>query len=225
MDDEVDGGPFAGLVAAWHEAFVLAWDSWCAGSLGIGAVVADSEGLILSRGRNRVLEEPSTGRLAGSLLGHAEMDAFAGLGLRGADGLTLYTTVEPCLMCSATSISMRTGHIAYAAADPVFDGLGQVLATHPYMENRLPTRQALGRPLLAGFATLLPLANRAWSRPGSPPRREWVLEHQDLWDAATRLVEDGTLWGLQVKKAGVDEAIEVVAPLLESIRPASSDRG
>lgn len=209
--------PFLGVVPAWHEAFGLAWESWSAGSLGIGAVLADATGRIVARGRNRVLEEAGTGRLAGSLLAHAEMDAFADLGLRTADGLTLYTTVEPCLMCSATAIAMRTGHVAFAASDPVFEGLGQVLAEHPYVEDRLPARLQLDRPELVRFAALLPLANRAWSRPGSPPRREWVLAHQSLWDMAVRLVEDGTLWGLQVKSASLDEALVVLGPLLDAI--------
>lgn len=82
-------------------AFEQAWISWQAGSLGIGAVLADADDRVVTTGRNRVLESACDAPLAGSLLGHAEMTAFAELGLRTARGLTLYTTVEPCLMCTS----------------------------------------------------------------------------------------------------------------------------
>ena len=120
----------------------------------------------MSRGRNRVLEEPSSGRLAGTLLAHAEMDAFAALDLRTAEGMTLLTTVQPCLMCTATAVAVRTARVCFAASDPVFDGLDATLATHAYSHERVPTTDQLGDPLLVAFAALLPLANRVWSRPG-----------------------------------------------------------
>jgi hypothetical protein len=145
------------------------------------------------------------------------MDAFAALGLRTAEKLTLYTTVEPCLMCTATSIAVRTERIAYAAADPVSSGLGEVLATHPYVSERLPARERLDDDRLAAFAALLPLANRVWSRSGHPPRNEWIRNHHALWTTATALIRDGTLPSLQQAGATVDEAIEAVAPALSEI--------
>jgi Cytidine and deoxycytidylate deaminase zinc-binding region len=97
----------------WRCAFELAWESWTSGSLGIGAVLVTGGGDVVARGRNRVLETGSPAPLSGSLLGHAEMTAFVELGVRTARGMVLYTTVEPCLMCSA--LAGVAGHAARGA--------------------------------------------------------------------------------------------------------------
>ena len=143
------------------------------------------------------------------------MDAFAALGLRTAAGLTLSTSVEPCLMCSATAIAMRAGRIVYAAPDPVFEGLPDILANHSYAADRSPQRAALDQPLLAAVARILPLANRVWSRAGQPPRREWLDAHQNSWTAATELVQSGTLSGLVDQRADVDAVISAMAKIIE----------
>src|SRR3954466_13784749 len=83
-----------------HRAFELAWESFCAGSLGIGAVVTRGSEL-LTTGRNRLAEnDPGDDVLAGTSLAHAEMNALAKLRW-GADpdGLQLWTTLQPCLQC------------------------------------------------------------------------------------------------------------------------------
>jgi tRNA(adenine34) deaminase len=205
---------FSQLAPGWRDAFDLAWESWCAGSLGIGAVLLDGEGDVVSRGRNRVLEEPTSGRLAGTLLAHAEMDAFTGLGLGTAEGMTLLTTVQPCLMCSATAIAVRTTRVCFAAADPVFEGLEAALATHAYSNERLPASDQLRDPVLVSFAALLPLANRVWSRPGQAPRREWLATHEAIWRCAQRLVGEGTLGDFQQAGASVVDIIDAVTPVL-----------
>jgi tRNA(Arg) A34 adenosine deaminase TadA len=205
---------FSRIHPAWRSAFDLAWESWCAGSLGIGAVLLDDHGDMVVGGRNRVLEERASGRLAGSLLAHAEMDAFAALGLKTAAGMTLLTTVQPCLMCTATTIAMRTARVCFAASDPVFEGLDETLASHAYISERLPTSDQLGDPVLVAFAVFLPLANRVWSRPGQEPRREWLVAHHAIWNCAQRLVDDGTLTALQRSGASVVEAVDAVSSAL-----------
>jgi tRNA(adenine34) deaminase len=196
-------------------AFEQAWLSWQAGSLGIGAVLAADDGSVVATGRNRVLESGSDAPLAGSLIGHAEMTAFVALGLRTGRGLTLYTTVEPCLMCTSTSIAMRVSRVRYAAADPVFEGLEDLLSAHRYTDGRMPARAQIDNQELAAFAALLPLANRVWSRPGAPPRAEWIDAHRLLWDAAAAAVP--ILTGMQLRDATVEEVIRELAPLLAPV--------
>jgi tRNA(adenine34) deaminase len=210
MDDD----PFSRLAPSWRAAFELAWESWRAGSLGIGAVLVDSGDAVVARGRNRVLEEPGSGRIAGTLLAHAEMDAFTGLGLRTAAGLTLYTTVEPCLMCASTSVALRLDRVRFATADPVFDGVGDALAAHPYCAGRVPEPQALDDPVLAAVARVLPHAARVWSKPGRPPHPEWVTAHAADWAAAVEAVGSGLLPGLAASAAPVDEVVARLRPLL-----------
>ena len=215
MASGVHDGELLGRVEpAWRDAFAMAWESWTAGSLGIGAVLVDHAGVVVARGRNRVLEAPRSGTIAGALVAHAEMDAFAALGVRTADGLTLYTTVEPCLMCSATAIAMRTPRVRFGTADPVFEGLDVALAAHPYCSGRMPTREPLGVPELAAVAQVLPLAARVWSRPGDEPRAEWLGERAATWQAAKRLVTAGTMTSLVDRGVGVEEMLAAVVPVL-----------
>jgi tRNA(adenine34) deaminase len=201
---------------AWRPAFEMAWQSWVKGSLGIGCVLVDADGTVVASGRNRVLEAWGSGPISGTLLAHAEMDAFAALGLRTAHGLTLYTTVEPCLMCAATSIAIQLDRVCYAAADPVFEGLETVLGAHAYCEGRMPARKRLDEPVLAALGGVLPLANRVWSRPGVAPRAEWLRSHGAIWHAAVELVESGTLTKLAERSCTVDELVEAAAPVLSS---------
>ncbi len=85
-----------------------------AGNLPIGAVIVlDDE--IIAEGQNR-LWYPVTnpGR-------HAEIDALAGvdpsLWVRAKE-MTLYTTLEPCMMCLSTILLHHIGRVVYGADDP-----------------------------------------------------------------------------------------------------------
>ena len=108
----------------WRAALEEAWESWCAGSAGVGAVVVNRDGVIIARGRNR-RHEPrvAEGILAGTPIAHAEMCAIAALPPGSRDGLTLYTTFEPCLMCAGAIMISHIPRVRYAAADPIFDGM------------------------------------------------------------------------------------------------------
>lgn len=65
------------------------------GGIPIGAVLVH-EGRIVARGHNRRVQQ-------GSAIRHGEMDALEALGRRPGSfyrGVTLYTTLSPCAMCS-----------------------------------------------------------------------------------------------------------------------------
>jgi hypothetical protein len=49
--------PFTGLDPAWRASFELAWEAFRAGSIPVGAVVADEAGNVIARGRNRIFED------------------------------------------------------------------------------------------------------------------------------------------------------------------------
>ena len=100
-------------------------------------------------------------------MAHAEMNAFASLDRFDARGLHLYTTLQPCLMCAATSIFLNVEHVSFGAADEYFTDLDDLWAHHPYTAERAcPSTQGLsGR--LSAFCRLLPLTfTYAW-RPDS----------------------------------------------------------
>jgi tRNA(Arg) A34 adenosine deaminase TadA len=117
------------LAEPWRAALYLAWEAYLAGTIPVGSVVADAEGRVVARGRNRIFEPPGH-RLSGSRLAHAEVDALAQLPVteRYRDHV-LYSTLEPCLLCTAATLLATVGRIEYAASDPFGGGCSGAIDT------------------------------------------------------------------------------------------------
>jgi tRNA(adenine34) deaminase len=126
------------LSPPWRAAFEQAWESLTVGSPPIGAVVADYDGRVISRGRSRK-GEPSDGGgyLAGSYLAHAEMNALIALDERHRPEHTLYTTLEPCFLCAAATTMSHVGAVRFAGSDPVWRFLQDLPAEHPELAARV----------------------------------------------------------------------------------------
>ena len=82
----------------------------------VGAVVVDlANGVLLGRGRNRVIEDcdPSA---------HAEIVALRAAGAARGNyrlpGATLYVTVEPCTMCAGALVHARIERLVFGAPEP-----------------------------------------------------------------------------------------------------------
>jgi cytosine deaminase len=76
-------------------AYQQAVKSYEEGGLPVGAVMAEN-GAIIAAGHNRRVQERDP-------IAHAEMDCFRRAGRRARyDGVTLYTTLSPCMMCAGT---------------------------------------------------------------------------------------------------------------------------
>lgn len=202
---------WSGLSEPWRVSLEEAWASWSAGSAGIGAVVVDSEGAIVSRGRNRSLESPSEpGVLAGTLVAHAEMNALAGVPLGRTPGLTLYTTLEPCLMCAATMVMLKVGRVRYAASDPMFHGVRDALSAHPFCEGRIPVHDGPFPGPIGVFARILPLTTAVFW--GTDALETYRRQTPSVVELAETIVADGGLADLA--QAGAS-AVEAVASLWE----------
>ena len=114
------------LIVQWKRSFELAWESYRRGTIPIGAIVSDSNGVILSEGRNRIFDEKSENPLAGTFMAHAEMTAMIQLKSKEHPNIrtyTLYTTLEPCPMCFGAIIMMNIRHIKYTARDALAGAL------------------------------------------------------------------------------------------------------
>src|SRR5262249_41268839 len=89
----------------------LAWESCAAGTVGGGAVVTDADGALVAEGRNRIFDRPGgTSALQQTRIAHAEMNALAGV--RSSVRLetcTLWTSLQPCLMCASASVLAGVG--------------------------------------------------------------------------------------------------------------------
>src|SRR5579862_4538531 len=101
------------------QALELAREAEGAGEVPVGAVVV-LDGAVIGRGRNSpiALSDPTA---------HAEM-----LALREAasvvrnyrlEGATLYSTLEPCVMCAGALVAARVARLVFGARDLRFGGV------------------------------------------------------------------------------------------------------
>lgn len=205
----MDGDVFGSLGRPWQQAFDEAWQSFRSGSFGIGAVLIDpTDGAIVATGRNRVAQREGQARtLSGNMIAHAEMNAFAGLDRFNAEGLHLFTTLEPCLMCSATAMQLKVAHVHFAAIDEFYDGLGDLWAKHPVTADRQPGSTGPLPDRLARFARLLPMAFTLRHFPGSSAEVAARRVHPDLAVIVDGLDGDAALRRI-IEAGTVTEAIE-----------------
>jgi tRNA(adenine34) deaminase len=125
----------------WRECFGLAWESFRAGGVAVGAVLVDPSRTVVARGRNRLADAGAPrGQLAGSHLAHAELNALATLPPGDYPGHTLYTTLEPCLLCTAALRYSHVGTVVYAGEDPLCAGIDRIPTLSPELAHRFTTR-------------------------------------------------------------------------------------
>ncbi len=141
------------------------WEAYLAGTIPVGAVVADDRGAIVSRGRNRIFTPPADGQLGGTRLAHAEINALLSLSSqRRYPELTLYTALEPCHLCLSATTSARVGAVRYAAADPYAGAVGKLVASQDMLIHPLriegPLEGAAGL-----FPEMLHLRHMLWRVP------------------------------------------------------------
>ncbi len=132
---------FNELDAAWQLALAQAWRAHVLGNIGVGAVLTDRTGFIVGKGRNRVVDTSAPpGRLHGNYLAHAEMDVLAQLPAGDYEHHTLWTTLEPCLLCLSAIVTSHVGAVRFAAPDPLWDGLEELRGINAQVDKRWPRR-------------------------------------------------------------------------------------
>ena len=106
------------------EALALAREAAQHGDVPVGCVIADAEGRVIGRGRNRREER-------GDATAHAEVEAIraacAALGDWRLEGCTLYVTLEPCPMCTGAIINSRIPTVVFGAREENFGSCGSVI--------------------------------------------------------------------------------------------------
>jgi len=198
------------LSLPWQVAFEEAWASFRAGSFGVGAVLTESPdhpdavdgvGPIVTAGRNRVAQTQRAPRtLSGNMTAHAEMNAFAELDTFNAEGLHLYTTLEPCLMCAATAMQLKVAHVHFAAVDEFYAGMDELWGKHSLTAARQPAATGPFDGPLAAFARLLAMVFTLEQRPGQAAGPLARSTHPEIAALIDRLPDDSA-W-LEIRKSG-----------------------
>ncbi|HVX45418.1 MAG TPA: nucleoside deaminase [Mycobacteriales bacterium] len=115
------------LDPAWVRPLELAWESLRYGSFPVGAVVLDPAGTVVAEGRNRRAEEVAPAReLAGTGLAHAEIYALAQLPYGFYPDHVVWSSLEPCLLCTSALRMLHIGQVRYAAADRYWTGVAEL---------------------------------------------------------------------------------------------------
>jgi len=133
-----------------REAYNQAKASFDEGGLPIGAAMAEN-GAVIASGHNRRVQD-------GDPIAHGEMDCFRRAGRRARyDGVTLYTTLSPCMMCSGTILQFGVRRVV-VGEDKNFPGNIDFLRSHGV------------EVLLVNDAACIELMGR------------FIREHPELWD-------------------------------------------
>ena len=149
-------------------ALQLAREARVLGSSPVGAVLVGTAGKVIAEGQNRSGEKFGPERVGGMGLAHAEMDAFFRAGrLKDPETLTLYTSLEPCLMCGGGSALLRIGRIVWAT-DDAWGGSGRLIAwdRHPAMKDTRMTPTPFADLEREGAELFAPEAKKAFPDEG-----------------------------------------------------------
>jgi tRNA(Arg) A34 adenosine deaminase TadA len=111
---------WAELSPPWRNAVELAWDAYGSGTTPVGAILVDGADREVSRGVNaRYAAGGDASPLAGSHLAHAELLALSRLSSEHSyPDHTLYSTLEPCLLCVGAAVMSTVGCVRWAGVDP-----------------------------------------------------------------------------------------------------------
>ena len=151
---------FEGVDPAWRLCFVLAWEAFQAGSIPVGAALVDANGEVVRFGRNRSNDKAGpAGHVVGSYIAHAEINALATLPPGEYTDHALYTTVEPCFLCTAALRHSHVGVVRFAASDPMWTGIEGLPDLNDQMARRWTRREGPLGGQLQTWAALLPLVS------------------------------------------------------------------
>ena len=131
-------------------ALALAKEAAQAGEVPVGCVIADGEGRVIGRGRNRREE-------SGDATAHAEVEAIrqacAALGNWRLEKCSIYVTLEPCPMCTGAIINSRIPTVVFGAREALSGSCGSVIDL--FSENYGHRPAVFGGVLAENCAALL----------------------------------------------------------------------
>ena len=166
-----------------QETLRLARVSVAKGSAPVGAIMVNAQGEVIGRGRNRTQEpfDEIQQHPGNASLAHAEMDLYYQLArLDAPETLTLYTSLEPCLMCGGASALLWVGRIVWAT-DDAWGGSGRLIRwdEHPALGHTVVTPHPFADLEQEGARLFAPEARRAF------PQEGWIL-WQERYPEATQ---------------------------------------
>ncbi len=117
-------------------AIHIARDAVKIGEVPVGAIIVDDKDRILATASNRTITDTDP-------TAHAEILALRTAALRVGNyrltGTTIYTTIEPCVMCAGALVNARVARLVYGAQDERFGAVEThfQLCTSPDLNHQI----------------------------------------------------------------------------------------
>jgi len=206
---------YSELEHPWNRIFDLSWQSVCAGSKAIAAVILSENGEIISEGRNQISEY----NIPNPRLLHAEVEALRGLNLgkyRNLKEYTLYTGLEPCPMCVGTLAMSGICKIVIATRDALGGSMNLIEHSNfmkrknfeiTWLDNELGDMQR-------GFQMIRELLYNAEDIKLNRILEDFSVYNKRGVDAACALVKECFFEGKDLKDIPVSEVFDELAKRL-----------
>lgn len=110
------------------DAVVLASEAYSKGRSPVGAILVDNS-------NGDIVSTAASNRQIGNVL-HAEFRLLSKYHTAGYSGMTMYTTLEPCLMCSGIAIVGKIDRVVYLLSDYWGGGDANIVKDTPYIQTR-----------------------------------------------------------------------------------------
>ena len=207
---------WSALGEPWQIALTQAWQAFVAGNVGVGAVLTDPHGRIVAAGRNRVSDKDAPpGRLRSTFIAHAELDVLGQLTPDDYRHHTLWTTLEPCPLCSMAIVTSNVGIVTFAARDRLWDGLSRLAEVNEFVASRWPVRRGPLSGPVSVFCELLPLLWFLERKSSGTVVKKYESQHPRLLALAKSLSGDARFTDLKAHR--VEVALDQLWPDLTLI--------
>jgi len=215
-------GRLSALEKPWQMALTLAWEAYVGGNVGVGAVLTDTRRRVVAVGRNRASDRKAPpGRLRSTPIAHAELDVLGQLVQGDYWHHTLWTTLEPCPLCSIAVVTSNVGNVAFAARDRLWDGISRLAELNEFIGSRWPVRSGPVVGPVSVFSELLPLLWFLEHKPNGTVVQKYESQHPKLLALARSLGADAQFAGLKAHSINValDHLWADLAAIASSNRP------
>ena len=114
---------FNKIEKGFQYAFSAALRAYRRGSIAIGCAIMNTSNECIATGENSIYADDNSEKINRHNLAHAEINAIlkAGSGRSNKDvsNYTLYTTMEPCIMCFGAIVMCYYKNVKFATVDPI----------------------------------------------------------------------------------------------------------
>ena len=197
------------IEAPWRLTLELAWESFKNNSLPIAAIIIDTNGNVVTTGRNQMFEQT----MKNKKMAHAEMNALMNLPYDEHPDIrkyTMYTTTEPCPMCMGSIVMSDLRKVQIAMADP-WAGAAKMCEHLPYIASKKIDISFVGGAVEKLVVVLAAYKELDLSKGNLNPVAERLKQHQpQMFSLGESLFANNTLHEYANKNFDFESVFDVI---------------